>query len=134
MTKVPSTFSRKELDALIAEKVMGGIRPKNVNQITNFDVSAGTITVGGVWQYPRYSADIAAAWEVVEKLSSKGYTFECAYQNDGIVGSISCMITFVSLSNEEIPTTMSSTYMGDSVPLAICLAALQIVGHKLEVK
>lgn len=71
-----------ELDALIAEKVMGGKR-HFVDSILNVDVSAKTFTIGKGWEYPPYSTDIAAAWEVVHRLWLGRYCVQV-----GVLGSV----------------------------------------------
>lgn len=115
----------KELDALIAENVMG----LPVLDYNNY----GTITVSyendenrqAVWvDLPKYSTDITAAWEVAEKLAEKGFYYEIqqawsqentkrcrVYLNDGEARYIA---------------------IGDTAPHAICLAALKALGVEIE--
>jgi len=63
----------REMDALVAERVMGwtlGRRYANGNGEWQGHPHGGTLT----WdQTPRYSTDIRAAWEVVEKMRADGY-------------------------------------------------------------
>ena len=64
----------RELDALVAEKVMGWetVNNKAGIPVSGFDwVGHNPKTQSStVWSYvPDYSTDISAAWEVVEKLS-----------------------------------------------------------------
>jgi hypothetical protein len=54
----------RELDALVAEKVMGW----KLLPIVHFVVT----DIGEEVPCPRFSADIAAAWQVVEKLAALG--------------------------------------------------------------
>lgn len=111
----------RELDALIAEKVMGLI-------VTEQGFCGHPITKGGGrvhgtdmgwWAtvLPFYSTDIAAAWEVVERMREKGFNFQIHNVNErknwvaffwkkGIVGD---------------PYVSSETL----TPYAICLAALK---------
>ena len=92
--------SGRELDAEIAEKVMG------------FPPIATRYTLGGVDFVDKavrhYSADIAAAWLVVDHLRLRG--FELRYGDDLWV------CRFGSAKAEAA-----------SAPLAICLAALQAI-------
>lgn len=87
----------RELDALVAEKIFGW--SKSDLEI-NEDIS-------------HFSTDIAAAWEVVERLRSRGYRFEVRSQPQGF------WVYFGEEMSAEAPTA----------PHAICLAALKAVGH-----
>lgn len=98
----------RELDALVAEKVKGGgHRP------------GGAAVCPSV---PPYSTDIAAAWQVVERFRRAGWRAEVRTGPDGYH---ECSL--------EPPDTdpMDHAYhigaLGDSVPHAICLAALKAV-------
>jgi hypothetical protein len=83
---------------------------------------------------PRYSLDIAAAWEVVQRISgghvgtydgmSVGSTFM-----DGCRVEIydSSPMGYVGNNGEEIPTAERIVVWADTAPLAICLAALDAV-------
>lgn len=119
----------KELDSLIAEKVMGGVRKKEILSVTNIDVSAGSITTGTELEYPRYSTDIAAAWEVVEKLKMSVYAPGAPLAN-GEYGN--------SSQKWEAETRSVGKFdyacweYGETAPLAICLTALTAVGYILE--
>lgn len=116
----------RELDALIAEKVMG-LKPCS-DPIGRCD-SAHTIPIqcwgegGGGSELKSYSADIAAAWEVVEhvrlKLGFPGFSFHAA---DGFEVEFS-RLDGKFLQNED------TIFMGraDTAPHAICLAALKAV-------
>jgi hypothetical protein len=55
----------RELDALIAEKVMGKKLPISVGWWTCDKLPEGSIEI-----CPFYSTDIAAAWQVVEKIQT----------------------------------------------------------------
>jgi hypothetical protein len=100
----------RELDALVAEKVMGC---HNVNgQLYPPDFSGHGIHLAIV--APHYSTSIAAAWKVVEKLENN----------------------FVALSalgsgfRVEMKAFVTATVYGeaDTAAHAICLAALKAVG------
>lgn len=85
----------RELDALIAERVMGG--KTKCTEIPGYEF------------IPNYSEDIAAAWEVVEKLKKPRpiFNLEC----DQRLGRWNA--NFYGAAAE-----------GDTAPHAICLAAL----------
>ena len=64
----------RELDALVAEKVMGLatiIVSSNAGDVPAVVADDSPI---GFRMTPRYSTDIAAAWLVVEKMRQKGYS------------------------------------------------------------
>lgn len=103
----------RELDAIVAEKVMGWCR--------------GSEASSGEWQrhdgmlaeLPKFSTDIAAAWQVVEKLRPDDIfltisalpdgDYECAAQNE--IG-------------ETLKLADSACVKAGSAPLVICRAAL----------
>lgn len=111
----------RDLDALIAEKVMGWTPnypggwphpPKNIpNRKKYIDSHDGTTVI------PAYSTSIEAAWEVVDKLGGNMFQlhYDTRYGTEGVKGwSVildgSVMCQFV-----------------DTAPHAICLAALKAV-------
>lgn len=107
----------RELDALVAEKVMGwtfrtfpeGVCP---------NVKHWYCGEQYVLMKP-FSTDIAAAWRVVEKLVSDGRVF--IVKGDGLRdGDFNPKWTVLC---DNHPRTDAAT-----APLAICLAALQAVG------
>jgi hypothetical protein len=71
--------------------------------------------------FPRYSTDIAAAWEVVEKLTAD---HEFRFQAD-YYGPFVQFIRYAEDKNGDHPDYSSSA---DTAPHAICLAALKAVG------
>lgn len=132
----------RELDALIAEKVMG-VEPMLSWQVMSLDerssVFSGTkdecerwleshaklfpisayagYHVGAWKHHPHYSTDIACAWQVVEKMRQLRYEF--------------LLITVRSSEFEarfwsDNPTCKALTH---AAPLAICLASLKAVSH-----
>lgn len=115
-----------ELDALIAEKIMerriyhGPLATDSVQLI-----------VEGSWlntkEYgvqpttelcPAYSVDIAAAWNVVEKLRTSGRT---VYIHANVTGPSYSVEAFVVGVLEK-----GATAVGETAPLAICRAALKL--------
>ena len=112
MSNIDTMPAGREMDALVAEKVMGWA-----------DINSNAALVGGLcddkrnWKpLPFYSTDIAAAWEVVEKI--KGNYGNCRF------------IT------EWVPKAKQWSCGGDgydcgwgkTAPLAICRAALKAGG------
>ena len=107
----------RELDALIAEKVMGlaGVR------------DGKSWLYGDNWTYhkkgvlclvPHYSTQIADAWQVVEKMKEHG-----ADEHNGITIMYDENRWYV-----EFPLPSWEYAEAPTAPLAICLAALKAVG------
>ena len=111
----------REMDALVAEKVMGWEFAPELTKATGSDCwmewneDKSDYRVRGCW-IP--SASIAAAWEVVEKLKHLGFT-----------------LGFLSNEDERLqwdvsfgPNGMSekNCVYEDTAPLAICRAALKV--------
>lgn len=112
----------RELDALIAEKVMGRPTERYAGAVV-FSVDPNSIQ--GVYPLdyivPHYSTDIAAAWEVVEKVYDWNFRLE----------------RFEGLSKDYYGAQFflnGEWHYGeaDTAPLAICLAALKAVTNPLE--
>lgn len=110
----------RELDALIAEKVMGKtVRSKN--EVTNnaFKPEYDELVVDlGNERYEfirHYSTDIADAWKVLKKLIQLG-----AEINVGFYKQWDCSIDY--------PIGCNWLVQAETAPLAICLAALEAVG------
>jgi hypothetical protein len=99
-----------ELDALVAREIMGwridpgfvgcGIRP-------------GTVTLA---DFPRYSRDIAAAWEVVERLRSQGIGFRLEWSEG------------MEKPAAQFQRGLYAEHEGETAAHAICLAALHACG------
>lgn len=115
----------RELDTLIAEKVMGWKWfPCEMNphqKILSLDeVTAPKLFIGQavIDLVPRYSTDIAAAWEVVEKLHAEGLQITYTPSNGW----------FVELGTGHYMENSNDIEM--TFPLAACLAALKAVEGK----
>ena len=111
----------RELDALIAEKVMGLTRhdesyvAEGVGKVLRFvwRDGCGTCVYSGDMFLPHYSTDIAAAWEVVEKAD--------LWSLYGSIGDGPYRACIQFGDREGLMTA-------DTAPLAICLAALKAKG------
>lgn len=117
MTALPAG---RELDALVAEKVMGERRLSR-----NVDVGDGRefrwkIHGELLENPPAYSTDIAAAWEVVEKLGKRFNVF-VDYPTSGNVHAN----TGIMCDDFGHGHTCADAA---TAPHAICLAALKAVG------
>jgi hypothetical protein len=107
----------RELDALVAEKVMGWMRQHDIWYGPKLKMAQAFD------RPPNYSTDIAAAWEIVEKFSKLGWdvtVFSGGEMRDG----------------DEIYAEFDPRYCDGkfalksayTAPHAICLAALNAVG------
>lgn len=105
----------RELDALIAEKVMGWkLFVDNKREVCAWDTGTSP---GGFIDERNFkpSRDIAAAWQVVEKLDNR-------FILDRTLGQY--RVRFTAQDSFEVTA--------ESAPHAICLAALKAVGVKLD--
>lgn len=102
----------RELDALIEERVMGLPGAHIGGWDDPRELPDGRVLPG---LNPRpFSSDIAAAWEVVERMESQGYRF-CIWTH-----AVECW-----------PADGSSPARAEGqAPLAICLAALKAVDRE----
>ena len=121
----------RELDALIAEKVMGLTRhdesyvAEGVGKVLRFvwRDGCGTCVYSGDMFLPHYSTNIADAWTVVEKLvSTPGpngdhHSVQVDYSGDAVV---------VIDENEDWQVSA----IASTAPHAICLAALRAVSQE----
>ena len=109
----------RELDALVAEKVMGWTNTRE----QAFEVTRGQLVLIGVSPdgddlapVPEFSTDIGAAWSVVERMVRDGHNVELKYTANGW----QCVVEW---HFEESPFALA-----DEAPLAICRAALRMLG------
>lgn len=119
----------RELDSLVAEKVMGWQQP---NHLGHADICASwgpskMCTCDGELRWPPYSTSIAAAWQVVEKLESIGFDFMCGISKRGRPFQNSASFR---LGDKEEPS-YKNVEVWETMPLAICLAALKAVGYEV---
>lgn len=107
----------REIDALVAEKVMG----LDVFEDQANYRGVGTIphaTTGRLGDLPHYSTDIAAAWQVLDKFD--GYDLSKAWANEDRYGcALACELWYYDGRGAAGASTM---------PHAICLAALKAKG------
>lgn len=120
----------RELDKLIAEKIMGWTElefknPQYAGSVELYGAKPGERAspyTGAKAKYvvPKYSTDISAAWEVVEKL--KWAEPEISWSDE--------QHCWHAMFRKGRSSGVSSG--ADTAPLAICLAALKT--HGIEVK
>ena len=126
----------RELDALVAEKVMGLTRhnesyvTESIGKVLRFvwRDGCGDCVYSGDMFLPRYSTNIAAAWEVVNHLMCLGYDnkwfFQLHYDN---VELWDASFYKESTSDGGGPEVWSTA---GAPALAICLAALKAVSQE----
>lgn len=96
----------REMDALIAEKVMGHVVNKNAKLFTRWETEIGYSE--GFTSLSRYSTDIRDAWEVVEKFPV--FYFESCKE----------LKEYFSM----IGSDFESSATAETAPLSICRSAL----------
>lgn len=119
-----SLSAGRELDALVAVHIMGW-QPDNIYGARGQLAGQWIYTPeGNISDIPHYSTDIAAAWQVVEKLRER--SFYSSYTDlslDTGKGWYSW-----HFHDHRPLSAYSSDATASTVPLAICLAALKAVG------
>lgn len=115
----------RELDERVARDVLGlALRDRGMMGLRPAVVGSDGRNAGAL---PRYSADIAAAWRVVEELAPSGADgfpagrFTFVLSMDGTAGWYA---RFSGLVRE----SEGGSGQAASAPLAVCLAALEAVG------
>lgn len=115
----------QELDALIAEKIMGWRYSDKPIGGATFWQDPEKDFMSGYLTPKKYSFYITDAWEVVEKLARQGLTMNLQWKG----------------SDREYPLTAEVTFskgwtmgwaVADTAPHAICLAALQTLKEKSD--
>ena len=118
----------REIDKLVAKKVMGLI-PNGVGGWSPHDNRTG-VTIDTNWPLSPYTTDIAAAWQVVEKMRRDGWRVT--------IHSLKFPARETELwevwLHEELKFAARGAARGQSVAEAICLAALKAVGVEVKEK
>jgi hypothetical protein len=114
----------RELDALVAEKVMGFDLGHDALWQDVYSTPDALVETSQDRKHrrtlPNYSTDIAAAWEVVENVTSGDNEGFALTKQPGTIGA--------SFSNLSGKAPYQSN--GDTAPHAICLAALKALGEE----
>ncbi len=117
MEGVTELQAGRELDALVAEKVMGWKLAGGNAAMRAVGAPPYYLIDGMPRGLPHLSADIAAAWGVVEKLRAAGLCIDVSADVDG---RFYLRVWRDNSLKAEIKNV-------DTAPLAICLAALEVV-------
>ena len=129
------------LDALVAERVMGrAVAPAVLAEVHGpgvwLTVPGAQTTVPGhgslpaVEPCPRYSTDIAAAWQVVEAMDARGYLPQLDRLHAGDERFWRCEL---AAGGDGPAGSHPRAYVwedADTAPLAICRAALALLEHQ----
>jgi len=120
--KIEDMKAGRELDALVAEKVMGWKKVKWLGDYDWRDKDGEQPYTVRAWNP---STDIAAAWQVVEKIQERQGRDRFIIYLSSYWGTNSWVYKC-----EFIMETVNKSVDGfaDTAPLAICLAALRAVG------
>jgi hypothetical protein len=115
----------RELDALVAEKVMGYRQAEDGSWFL-----PGISTGLGLWELPEYSTSIADAWLVLEQLRAYENTEERVFVRIESCpdGEWDCGLTAWDDCNHEIGIDYTRSVRASTIELAICLAALNAMG------
>lgn len=119
----------REIDALVAERVMGyGSRVKMF-------VSGPIINDAYPVAVPNYSTDIAAAWQVVEKMREIACQVDVTSHGEHEVVLAHGVVCYIHGFNEDFwrEGMLDADYsaVADTAPMAICLAALRAINVEL---
>ena len=118
----------RELDALVAERVMGWKRP--TREFQPWDKTGEGMVLCTPHELPRFSEDIAAAWQVVERLHSEGWMLRLWLTDYGWHASF--LHSSIREDDDSRLVEVSAGAQNDTAPLAICLVALMAVGMKVS--
>jgi hypothetical protein len=119
-----------ELDALVAERVMGFIVERRGEHWRYFN-DAISEEGGGRWTspVPDYTTDIAAAWQVVEWMRGEDFWFSLTYKCGVFLGELDKPGYFARFRCVRGGVRGEHFNAAESAPLAICRAALLAVGN-----
>lgn len=124
--EIDSMEAGRELDCLVAERVMGYVlegADAVIQAVAAIDGVAAFGTDGKIHYFrdalPSYSTDIAAAWDVVERLTSRGHPMFLELDSHGaaVAGPYYAKVAFWAI--------YADYSYADTAPLAICRAVLK---------
>lgn len=119
----------RELDALIATKVMGFEHVRKTNPFDYFNEEKGKLHD---WIFlpdnivkilPNYSTDIASSWLVVDKLEEKRIAISFTKLPNHDFTEWTCIVT------AKFPDKPGHLWESDSFQYSVCIVALHAVGH-----
>jgi hypothetical protein len=114
-----------ELDALVAERVMGWTIYSNDRK---YQQGWSEHSEGTPMDIPSYSTDIAAAWEVVERVNFLDkYSRDFLLQRECIDVDPYRWVWFAWFRKDGVDENVDTSARCETAPHAICLAALKAV-------
>lgn len=118
----------RELDALVAEKVMGWSAVKNKNGYSEVDyalMGGGLMSRDSGWSP---SENLEHIWDVVDQMRKDGFSFTCfqpsSFRNTTIVSFICPMGPCEKHGNPNSTHHGAYDVEAETAPLAVCRAAL----------
>ncbi len=129
----------RELDALIAEHVMGWTKRISADHTGSPIKALRAIGVIYAWKdakkkeqgldVPRYSTDIAAAWMVVDRMRTHVPDYRALRMESVPLG-----YTVAFYSHKNPLNRVGAFVAAETAPLAICLAALKALNIEIPVE
>jgi len=113
----------QHLDALVAEQVMGWLKPSRPYQAWDKRPDLPGVMLCRQHELPRFCSDIAAAWQVVEKLRER-FSVDISVDH-----SVARVRVFAGDRYDLLPGAVRDLAQVEArtAPIAICLAALETV-------
>ncbi len=115
------------VDCLVAEQIMGLIRCQNPWHLEGIPCHAQPDSPGSGGETPAYSSDLATAWLVVEKIRNTGEAPEQTYWVFTDYSEIGWRAEVLQVLTENDAPHHVAAGIGETLPLAICRAALAAV-------
>lgn len=119
----------RDLDALIAEKVMGG-NQYEAYFVKAIDHDSASVSYETRLTWPPYSTDIAAAWVVVDALYIHKHVM-VLYKENTVMAPSGWYASF-DFKYPEPDKAEDQFIWAKTAPHAICLAALKAVGYEFK--
>lgn len=113
-----------KIDELIAEKVLGWIKPPATSVLKPMWVAPPMGTVFP--ELPKFSTNIKDAWLIVDKWAKEGRYFSIHKWIDGQY--------VVTLETDVVKDNFELQKSAETAPMAICLAALKSLGFNPNFK
>jgi hypothetical protein len=116
----------REMDALIAREVMAFDYDfiKSRNECRFIDQEGNTYRAEDL---PRFTEDIAAAWQAVAKMREKGFDFFAEWVTENAVSRLNSLPWACFAPDDNDGDFADFTATAETMPLAICRAALLAV-------
>jgi hypothetical protein len=133
MTETTAELTGRALDAEVAERVFNHeviypYRDSHLHQRNsawrNYPWRKNAQAFGGTSEVPRYSSDIAAAWQVVERMRERGWLIHIHTLMDG----------YLVIALETQPSERATQLWCRNLPQGLCRAALAALAAEPETR